>query len=185
MFTITRYEQVLCDVRSNDYFMFMVIGIIAIIVWPIGLLAAACYLIRVAPHRSSHDPKFLVQTRFLFFRFRPERYYWGVIICFRSFLLAIAVTLMPQFMEFLGDGSYSSSGSVAALQAWCVCVVLMAALLAQVSFWPWKNDALNFLDTSLLTCLLFFGIVMLSLAPRRDTTRYGMIILYIVFRVLL
>ena len=98
---IIRYEQVLCDVRSDTYVYFVLIGLVAIFVWPVGLLAFACYLIYVAPHRSSCDPKFLVQTRFLFFRFRPERYYWGIVIAVRSFLLAIAVTLMPNLMTFV------------------------------------------------------------------------------------
>jgi hypothetical protein len=83
-------------------------GIFLIIFLPVGLLLWAGYLIAIAPERSLSDPKFLVQTRFLFVRFRPERYWWGIMVLLRSFLLLII--------------SFVTTDSVL-MQAFCVSVV--------------------------------------------------------------
>ena len=80
------YEGVFCDVADPDYRRFRIASIVSIILWPFGLLMLALYLVAIAPTQSLKDASFLAQTRFLFFRFRPERYYWGLTLALRSLL---------------------------------------------------------------------------------------------------
>eukprot|EP00392_Amoebophrya_sp_AT5.2_P013210 g13323.t1 len=137
--SMDQYEDVFCDWEDPEYLKFVAAAIFAILCWPVGLLSAAVYLIRVAPERSVSDPKFLAQTKFLFFRFRPERYYWSVVLACRSLLTVLSIVIGPD------NPIYQMS--------W-MFILLLSSLVLQLYCWPWKDESLNTIDTLLLFSLL-------------------------------
>jgi len=75
--------------------------------------------------------KHLAYFRYIFFRFRPDVFWWSIPLNFRQLLLAFAPTLAPN------DPS---------AQVLYVVFILVAYVAATCAFWPWKSHELNVLD---------------------------------------
>ncbi|CAD7941262.1 unnamed protein product [Amoebophrya sp. A120] len=154
--SMDQYEDVLCSWDDPQFPKFVIAAVFAILLWPVGLMAAAVHLIRVAPERSMTDPKFLMKTKFLFFRFRPERYYWSLVLSTRSLLTVLSIVVGPDLPS---------------AQITWMFLLLLTALVLQMRCWPWKDDTLNMVDTTLLIVLLLLLVVSFPLIPVTEQER--------------
>mmetsp|Transcript_5612 Transcript_5612/g.13905 ORF Transcript_5612/g.13905 Transcript_5612/m.13905 type:complete len:246 (-) Transcript_5612:117-854(-) len=95
-----------------------------------------------APQLSVSWPSFTLFTRFLYYRFRSDRWYWGSVLMVRSFLIAMVPIVSPD------------NGNVQVLMLMSVAGVFM---LAQALILPWKTYLLNAADTAVLLMLVLIG----------------------------
>jgi len=95
--------------------------------------------------KGQRSPYILQGMRFLYFRFNPHRYFYGIFLLFRS----IAICLVP--VAFPDD---------VALQVLTIGFVLCFATLLQQQLNPWRAPVANVLDgilSMMLMLLLFSG----------------------------
>eukprot|EP00929_Paragymnodinium_shiwhaense_P085096 TRINITY_DN4555_c0_g2_i1.p1 TRINITY_DN4555_c0_g2~~TRINITY_DN4555_c0_g2_i1.p1 ORF type:complete len:1176 (-),score=171.27 TRINITY_DN4555_c0_g2_i1:797-4066(-) len=90
--------------------------------------------------------RLMVRFRFLLYRFRPDVWWWGLVILVRQTLLAFAPIVAPD----------DPNASVI-----FVTIVFVLYLIPLGVYWPWKTKELNLLDAS-SSALLVFTIVMVS-----------------------
>jgi len=111
---------------------FAILGLVAYIFGFGAFYITACVVI---PRRSQKGLSAVAAYRFIFFRFRPEWWFWGAVFLARNLCLALASVVDPgnpySSMIYLGVVSWSF------LVAQCLC-------------WPWRSDILNVLDTVIL-----------------------------------
>jgi len=107
--TIRGYPYAECD--SSEFYYMIPVFIIAVIVYIIGIFSIFCYGAFIAPKRYVED-MFRVRIRFLVFKFRPNKYWYGVILMIRSFLLAMVGVLFPDdvFHQFIGMNAILVTG---------------------------------------------------------------------------
>lgn len=104
---------------------------------------------------SEHNTLRLRQFRFLFFRFRANQYFYGLVQILRSFLLC----LVPVVVGNLG------------LQIVILCIVIWSFALVQLQLKPWRSEATNVIDgvlSFLLVILLFCGLMASDLKVDRE-----------------
>lgn len=139
---------------SGEHSELLGFAIVGIICYPVSIITWATYTTLKYPSRvhSGEGLQLVNRHRFLFQRFKPERYYYGLVLLARSVLLALIPSLFiaaPEVqMELMG-------------------VVLISACALQVRLWPWRSDLANYVDL-LINCLL--QVLFLGVAPltRRD-----------------
>jgi len=111
---------------------FAVLGLVAYVFGFGAFYVTACVVI---PGRSKHGLAAISAFRFIFFRFRPEWWFWGAVFLARNLCLALASVIDP--------GNPYSSMVYLGIVSWCF-------LVAQCLCWPWRSDILNVLDTAIL-----------------------------------
>lgn len=90
---------------------------------------------------DANSVQFLRSFRFLFFRLRSTRYYFGVMLLARSLLL----TLVPIVIR-----------NDPAAQIMALVAILLTFVCLHSFFQPWKNALANRLDSVMSTCILMF-----------------------------
>ncbi len=121
-----------CDASiDSEYTTLALIGAVTIILYPICGMA---YLFKTAFNAPSLslDEFFVTSHRFMFFRFRPDRYFWLPFLLLRNTLIG--------FPPMLFSNPFS--------QALCVIVILLISLAGQMHYWPWRSADLNFFDAA-------------------------------------
>ena len=139
---------------SKEHSELLLLAIFGIFCYPLSIISWATYTTLKYPSRvhSGEGLQLVNRHRFLFQRFKPERYYYGLLLLARSVLLALipsAFISAPEVqMELMGS-------------------VLITACVLQVRLWPWRTELANYIDL-LINCLL--QVLFLGVAPltRRD-----------------
>ncbi|CAK9038848.1 Uncharacterized protein SCF082_LOCUS22793 [Durusdinium trenchii] len=140
LFTITSRPHVICW-QSEEHQALVALAAIGILAYPVTILGVIIYLTRKYPIwlRSGHGLEVMERYRFLFARFRPERYYYGLILSVHNLLVALIPAALVSFP---------------ALQVGIMGLVICAKLVVQGLLWPWKIDLANYNDLSLSAGLL-------------------------------
>jgi len=145
--TLAKYRDVICGSDThNEATPAMAIGMV---LYVIGFYLINLYAVYTAPSKWM-DVDFRTKFKFAFSRWRPDRYYWGMLIMTRNLLVAFACVVSDQ-------------GQVQLVYA-ITCVVLTFSLTARAQ--PWREPVLSDFDvvsSILLTLVGAFGIVFLSL----------------------
>jgi len=108
---------------------------------------------------SEMAPVFLSTFRFLFFRFQPYRYYYGLLFLFRSTLICLAPVLIR---------------NDAGLQVAYLVLIILVMMQVQQALYPWRVQACNIVDGALQTFLvmiLLSGSLLTSLSLKTSTFR--------------
>jgi hypothetical protein len=108
-----------------------------------GSFYASCVYAAVSAPKWSTDKEignfFLVATRFLFFRFRVDAWYWGVLLLLRSLVIALTPTLFP-------DDPHA--------QLIMFCAIFTFFIALHMRLWPWKVPVLNVVEVVIMSMLL-------------------------------
>mmetsp|Transcript_7355 Transcript_7355/g.15929 ORF Transcript_7355/g.15929 Transcript_7355/m.15929 type:complete len:1136 (-) Transcript_7355:147-3554(-) len=135
--SLAQHPYILCG--SGDHTPFLAFSIIGMVVYLFGFGAFYITACIVIPGRSQRGLVAIQAYRFIFFRFRPEYWYWGSVFLFRNLLLTLASVLNPG-NPYTGI-IYLGLVAIAFLIAQCVC-------------WPWRSNLLNTLDTVILASMV-------------------------------
>ena len=116
---------------------------------PAAVLALATYVILAYPSQvaSGKGLRFATRYRFLLHRFKPEAYYFGLVLLYRNALVALLPTVLVGIPE---------------LQVPLTGIILLAVQNVQVRLVPWRTELANLVDV-LLTDLLL--VILLSAGP--------------------
>ncbi len=130
-----------CDFDDPDtggeYTGLWLIGMFTFLLYPCGGLGYLSYAIWRAP-QSSLEPFYIRSHRFLFFRFRPDRYYWMPCLLLRNTLVGVPSMVFDVPQD----------------QALLVICILLSALGLQIYHWPWRSKELNFYDAFSVYCII-------------------------------
>lgn len=140
--------EVLC--WSDDWRGMMpesIVALLAYIVLPISLFA---YAVAMAP-TNFHKTTFHQMWKFLFIKFKPQCFWWGVFHMLRTLMLCLTLV-------------FSQIGS---RQVYLMLVMLLiyAAMLA--TWWPWRQRTANLFDMFVTCCLIFFCTLSAPFTRRR------------------
>jgi hypothetical protein len=132
------------------------IGIVAVLVWCVGVATVFAWATFTMPARM-HEEKIRMRWKFLFLKFRPDRYWWALAFLARGFMLNIGLIAVQ-------------SGCA---QIFWMMIVLTLYQLAAVICMPWRHMVSNLVDISAVmflilsaSCLLWFAKDQLNDADR-------------------
>jgi len=146
--SMLKYPAVLCG--GGEHSAMLGMGIIAVL-FVLVMLGSVLYLTLSAPRLSATDTVFLFKYKFLFFRFRSDRYFFNAIFLIRNFTIGFTPAL---------------AANDASVQTIILMCVTGTALCLQMYQWPWREWMLNFLDATILsTMVLICGCAMSILTP--------------------
>ena len=172
LFTIASRPNIICW-KSQEHQTLVVLAAAGLVAYPVTILAAITYLTRKYPIwlRSGGGTEVMERYRFLFARFRPERYYYGLILCTHNLTVGIIPAALVSFP---------------ALQVGIMGIVICLKLIVQILLWPWRLDIANYNDLALSAGLL---ILLLLASPllnidRAETLTFVAILVSIVMIVL-
>ncbi|CAJ1390644.1 unnamed protein product [Effrenium voratum] len=142
--SVLRFTDVICWEGGEHSTMAVFGGLMTAIMamfWAILLWA-----VLQAPRRSTQGDAFFLQaTRFLFFRFRGDYWWYGAWFILRGPLLSLPVVVFTD---------------VPAMQLLTMTAVLMVYMVIQLVAWPWKTPLINVADgamSMMMILLLFIG----------------------------
>jgi hypothetical protein len=169
--TMQSQPNVICDAEEDSvYGGLWFIGFLTFLLYPLGGLAFLCYTIKSGPKKSL-DRLYLVRYRFLFFRFRPDRYYWMPCLLLRNTLIG--------FPQVLFDEPQA--------QALGVLIVLQVSLAATMYYWPWRSTLLNAFDCFSVFIVILILSFWFPLAPqvKGSTDAYTSFTVFCLFSLML
>lgn len=142
--SVRSVPSVLCF-HSGQHGIMMACGLIGLLVCPLPFVAFAVFMTWLYPRTLASNPRLLQATRFLFYKYKATRYYYGLLQLTRSF----AICLVPVVLR-----------SSTARQ--CVMLGFILCLSGQVqqALSPWRARLSNILDGALsllVVCLLLCG----------------------------
>jgi len=147
LMSMLKYPAVLC--HEGDHGVMVGMGVVAVL-FTLAMLGSVFYLTLSAPRLTAADTIFLYKYKFLFFRFRSDRYYFNAIFLLRNFSVGLTPAL----------------SSDASIQTILLMMVTGVALCLQMYQWPWREWVLNFLDATVLSSMgLICGCAMAILTP--------------------
>jgi len=140
----------------GDHTSLVVLGIVGALLYPVSILTWTTWLVATQPHRiaSASGIDRARRYRFLFNRFRPERYYYGVVYLIRNTLVALVPVIFAQ---------------VVSIQVVAMATVMAASAGLQARLWPWRTAASNSLD---LLVSLTLTIMLTAAAPLVETSMH-------------
>jgi len=104
-------------------------AIVACLIFCVGFLALVCYAVYVAPIQMA-SAAFRTRWRFLFVRFRPSTWWWGMLLMIRGLWFCLSTTIFDMgFRQLL----------------W-VQVMLVTYVLSCCGMLPWRSMAVSALD---------------------------------------
>jgi len=137
--SLVTYPAILCG--EGDHSAMLGMGTCAVLC-TVGMLGMVLYLTLRAPVKCNVDGLYLMKYKFLFFRFRSDRYYFNSIFLLRNFLVGFVTAVNP------GDGL---------MQASLMMIVCVVALSLQMNLWPWREWSLNLMDGVVLSTMAFLA----------------------------
>mmetsp|Transcript_62487 Transcript_62487/g.167356 ORF Transcript_62487/g.167356 Transcript_62487/m.167356 type:complete len:1288 (-) Transcript_62487:285-4148(-) len=138
--TVGGYPSVSCD--ADEYWGLFALGCIFTVMYGVGFFTYCLVCNYIAPRRTATSPFFVMATRFLYFRFRTDRWFWGSVLMVRAILLAMIPILYP---------------TDANAQVFCLCSVGTGFLVLQLVETPWKTKLLNTCDSCVLVMLILLA----------------------------
>jgi len=122
---------------SEDHRSLIAVGILVLLVYCVSFLTICLWASWSVQYRSKPEVRlwYLESFRFLFFKFHPRAFYWGVLVLMRNTLIAIAPSLWPEH-------------PVIAVFILAVLAVVSAAHTSSIH--PWKAAWMNFVDVAIL-----------------------------------
>eukprot|EP00434_Breviolum_minutum_P032628 symbB.v1.2.028858.t1/scaffold3096.1/size63706/2 len=125
------------------------VRVIGFVAQPVAVLVLATYIIYTYPSHiaSGRGLHFAARYRFLLHRFKPEAYYYGLVLLYRNAFVALLPTLLVGVPE---------------LQVPVMGIILVAVQNLQVYARPWRTDVANLVDMLFTDLLLVF---LLSAGP--------------------
>mmetsp|Transcript_80860 Transcript_80860/g.237659 ORF Transcript_80860/g.237659 Transcript_80860/m.237659 type:complete len:1458 (-) Transcript_80860:181-4554(-) len=137
--TMHQYPGVLCW-ESEEHESMIIIGVIALLCIPLPFMAKCAAVVRAFPKRMQMaDTKFLKENSFIVFRFRPQVYWYSLIVFGRGLLIA-ALLAIP---------------SVSA-QILLLALVMFATQAIDLHFAPWRTRIANVFEAFIASLILFF-----------------------------
>eukprot|EP00930_Biecheleria_cincta_P047844 TRINITY_DN33242_c0_g1_i1.p1 TRINITY_DN33242_c0_g1~~TRINITY_DN33242_c0_g1_i1.p1 ORF type:complete len:667 (-),score=95.13 TRINITY_DN33242_c0_g1_i1:282-2282(-) len=131
------------------------LSVIALLVYPIGFLSLTGYLTwNYHALTQKHGMNFIVSTRFLIGRVKPEYYFVGFLYNMRSFLLSITPLI----------------GQVSEIQVLLLAFIMIVWIVFQMYTFPWRFPILNHFDvlTSAANVMMLLTFAMLRNPADRD-----------------
>lgn len=124
--TMSTRTDVIC--WSPEHGPLVVLASLGILAYPVAILSSIAFLTWKYPTwlRSGGGLEVLEKYKFLFGRFRPERYYYALLLSTHNMVVA----LIPAALV-----------SAPALQVGIMGAVICTKLTAQSLLWPWRIDA--------------------------------------------
>jgi len=123
----------------GDWEVFLGLGLAVLMVFVVPFFAITAWATVKAPQLMTQE-SFPIRFRFWLYRFRPDCWWWGILLNVRQVLLAF-VSSVP------ADDPHS--------QSTYFVIVLGAYLILQTRYWPWKNHELNMAEASLMALVMF------------------------------
>mmetsp|Transcript_141047 Transcript_141047/g.316255 ORF Transcript_141047/g.316255 Transcript_141047/m.316255 type:complete len:1411 (-) Transcript_141047:296-4528(-) len=135
--SLRAFSHVVCG--TDEHTVMFTFGVLFTLLYGVGFFSLCLMANWKAPELSAKYPVFVSYFRFLLFRFRVDRWYWGSVLMVRSFMIALVPILNPN----------SGNGQVVMLTA-----VVSTCLVLQCFVMPWKTTNLNKMDTLVLYMLV-------------------------------
>eukprot|EP00931_Biecheleriopsis_adriatica_P048436 TRINITY_DN27982_c0_g1_i1.p1 TRINITY_DN27982_c0_g1~~TRINITY_DN27982_c0_g1_i1.p1 ORF type:complete len:1575 (+),score=273.60 TRINITY_DN27982_c0_g1_i1:585-4727(+) len=150
-YTMVTQPGVICYTSTQHWFL-VCFAIVGIAMYPVTIISTCVYATLKHPSyiRSGQGLLIVGRYRFLFQRFSPERYYYGVLYLGRNAVL----TLIPTV-------AVSWPGA----QIVCMTIVLLTSMIAQIRLWPWRTRAANISEMLFVPSVILF---LASAAPMVD-----------------
>jgi len=138
--------SVLCyQFAEPEYLTFVVFGVAVFLLLPLPFLVTCMYFCskyaKMVLAADSNDFQ-LRATRFLFYRFKPVRYYFNMILLARHLILGLVPAIFPDQSR---------------IQALAIALLLSSYTFTQTVLWPWRSFVLNVADA--LVSLILVAIV--------------------------
>jgi len=135
--SLLKFPHVVCG--EGDYSAMLGLGV-PLLIGALGFYAAVICLAFYAPRMAqAGNTDFLQASRFFLFRFRPDCWWWGLVLMARATMMSLAPVVAT-------DDSR--------VQMLIIIMTLATTLSLQVYFWPWKVPLLNLLDATISVCLM-------------------------------
>mmetsp|Transcript_38068 Transcript_38068/g.104767 ORF Transcript_38068/g.104767 Transcript_38068/m.104767 type:complete len:1272 (+) Transcript_38068:107-3922(+) len=150
--SVIEYPNVLC--WTSNHLKYLPFVIFALLVYCVGVFAVILRTVYRAPQRFG-EPDFVRRYGFLMLKFRPDRWYWSVVIFTRNTVLAFIMACMPNFPV---------------VQAVMFNIVLLSMFCLSAAYQPWMAPKNNLLELALTTLIIIFSLSAMPLAPRKDET---------------
>eukprot|EP00928_Gymnodinium_smaydae_P039848 TRINITY_DN27132_c0_g2_i1.p1 TRINITY_DN27132_c0_g2~~TRINITY_DN27132_c0_g2_i1.p1 ORF type:complete len:1200 (-),score=148.82 TRINITY_DN27132_c0_g2_i1:168-3422(-) len=164
--SVTSYSTILCG--TADYVPFVAGSVTLLLLFPLPFLALTSYAnwtaVGAASSAATRD-RFLKTYRFLFYRFRPEVWWWGSVVYIRQLLLAISPMVAPD------DPGFQV----------VFCIVILSIYLGILSYWPWKTNELNLLDNASTVFLIVMVAAVGSFMPPSTQAAHHEVVLWLVY----
>eukprot|EP00919_Chromeraceae_sp_WS-2016_P024617 GHVR01058191.1.p1 GENE.GHVR01058191.1~~GHVR01058191.1.p1 ORF type:complete len:529 (+),score=69.29 GHVR01058191.1:105-1691(+) len=133
--TLKSHPYIIC--YRDEWMEALPLGIAAVVVYVFLLNGLLTILTLLGPRLTIH-PNWAQRLQFLFVRFRPQRYYWNIVLQLRNTLVLLPVVV------FVGRPG---------LQVFLTEVILIVFLTANCICRPWKHWQNNLLESLLLSSL--------------------------------
>ena len=135
--------------NSSEHLVMLGLCILGILCYPLTIISWATYTTCKYPSRitSGQGLQLVHRHRFLFQRFKPKRFYYGLLLLLRNALLALFPVIFSPFPS---------------LQIEIMGVLLVTACALQVRLWPWRTDLANYTD---LVITLLLQTLLLGISP--------------------
>lgn len=150
---------------SGEHFVMLFLCILGILCYPMTIISWATYTTCSYPSRitSGQGLQLVHRHRFLFQRFRPQRYYYGLLLLLRNAMLALFPVIFTP---------------VPSLQIEIMGFVLLTASALQIRLWPWRTELANYTD---LAINLLLQILLLGVSPlvSRDAEKSTVLLGYL------
>lgn len=142
--SLVSFPDVVCESGEHKALVAMAVLLLMMVVLPVFSVSVwATYRAYTGSKNSKKQSLHVVWFRFLFYRFRPDVWWWGVVFSTRQLLLAFASAVSPD------DPS---------VQVVYVMTIFVVYLSLVCSFWPWKSHEMNLLD-AMSACMLVLSFV--------------------------
>eukprot|EP00439_Symbiodinium_sp_Y106_P040540 s2809_g4.t6 len=135
--SVLRFSDVICWEEQSGHTTMVIFGIfmttMMILCWSTLVWTHSATPLAVeAPKRSANgDHFFLSATRFLFFRFRTDYWWYGTWFILRGPLLSLPVVIFTDLPQ---------------VQLFVMTAVLVTYMVMQLTTWPWKTPLINLAD---------------------------------------
>jgi len=135
--SLTKFPAVVCG--TSQHAALFVAGVLATVVYGVGFFSMCVIATLKAPAQSATNDTFVRFFRFLLYRFRVDRWYWGTVLMVRSFLMALTPIVLPDLPNE---------------QLVMYTTVLVAFFYLQCYVMPWKSKLLNCADMMVMAMLV-------------------------------
>jgi len=136
--SLLTFPYITCD--SDDWKSMLVVGILGIFFFCVLTLVCIAYILLTAPTKFT-DKHFQMRWKFLFIKFRPDIWWWALVVLTKNLFLNFAPIV-------------DSSGFVQ--MVWLMATILLY-LLACALLLPWRSFTATTVDVVMHTNLMFIA----------------------------